>query len=86
MTRPASAFAAMWRSAGSPKASVFPEPVAAIPMRSLPERMIGQHWDWMGEGVVNADVHFSWSSEKPVGIQELDLGLNFGSKYTDSKL
>ena len=36
--------------AGARKASVFPLPVAAMPMTSLPSRRGGQHWLWIGDG------------------------------------
>mmetsp|Transcript_16759 Transcript_16759/g.32424 ORF Transcript_16759/g.32424 Transcript_16759/m.32424 type:complete len:269 (+) Transcript_16759:1483-2289(+) len=38
-------------SPGAPKASVFPDPVEAMPMRSWLLRMMGQLWLWMGLGV-----------------------------------
>ena len=40
--------------AGSRKANVFPEPVCARPIRSLPFKAIGHPWLWMGVGAVNA--------------------------------
>ena len=40
---PAAFCALMCCSAGRPKARVLPDPVAATPTRSCPERMIGQH-------------------------------------------
>lgn len=35
--------ASMCLSAGSPNASVLPEPVEAMPIRSCPDMMMGQH-------------------------------------------
>ena len=40
------------RMAGSRKASVLPEPVAATPMRLRPEKAMGQPCDWMGVGLL----------------------------------
>ena len=50
---------------GRPKASVLPEPVAAMPTRSRPDRMMGQHCAWMGEGCEKPLVDCSSSCEKP---------------------
>ena len=50
---------------GSPKARVLPDPVAAMPIRSWPESMIGQHWAWMGDGWEKVLVHSSTSLSKP---------------------
>lgn len=40
----------MCRNMGSRKAMVFPLPVLAMPMRSLPVMMAGIAWDWIGVG------------------------------------
>ena len=32
------------------KAKVFPDPVCAIPTRSLPDRAVGHPIDWIGVG------------------------------------
>lgn len=37
-------------SIGNKYANVFPEPVSAIPITSLPERIIGIDWAWIGKG------------------------------------
>lgn len=54
-----------WASAGRPNARVFPEPVAAMPTRSRPDRMTGQHMDWMGDGRSNDAVHLRRPLENP---------------------
>lgn len=36
--------------AGRLKPRVFPEPVSAIPITSLPELSTGQQWDWISVG------------------------------------
>mmetsp|Transcript_20859 Transcript_20859/g.45712 ORF Transcript_20859/g.45712 Transcript_20859/m.45712 type:complete len:260 (-) Transcript_20859:78-857(-) len=47
-------------SPGAPKASVLPEPVEAMPIRSRLCRMIGQHWLWIGLGRSYwLNIHFS---------------------------
>ena len=42
----------MWIMAGSRKARVLPEPVAEMPIISLPSSAIGHPWLWMGEAVL----------------------------------
>ena len=42
----------MWRSMGSTKASVLPEPVLAMPMQSRPLMMAGRACAWIGIGFV----------------------------------
>ncbi len=59
--------ALMCCSAGSPKARVFPLPVAAMPTRSWPELMMGQHWAWMGEGSTKSLIACKSSPAKPAG-------------------
>lgn len=41
-------------------------PVAAMPTRSWPARMMGQHWDWMGEGALKSRVECSTLGGSPV--------------------
>lgn len=43
----------MWIMAGRRKARVLPDPVALMPIMSLPRRAMGQPWLWMGEGFTN---------------------------------
>lgn len=50
-----------------PKASVLPEPVAAMPTRSWPDRMMGQHCAWMGDGCAKSLVARRSSAENPAG-------------------
>ncbi len=40
----------MWRNMGRRNAKVFPLPVLAIPIISLPERIMGNAWAWIGVG------------------------------------
>ena len=47
---PDASCAAMCTIAGSPNASVFPDPVAAMPTTSWPARARGQHSAWIGLG------------------------------------
>ena len=42
----------IWRSMGSTKASVLPEPVLAMPMQSRPLMMAGSACAWMGMGLM----------------------------------
>lgn len=39
--------------AGNKNAKVFPDPVADMPIISLPNKAMGQPWDWIGDGAVN---------------------------------
>mmetsp|Transcript_65645 Transcript_65645/g.161624 ORF Transcript_65645/g.161624 Transcript_65645/m.161624 type:complete len:204 (-) Transcript_65645:93-704(-) len=55
---------------GSPNARVFPDPVSAMPTRSLPLRQTGQHCAWMAVGLANP----------------LHASMSFGSKGASEKL
>lgn len=35
----------MWTTEGSKNERVFPEPVLAIPMKSCPDKIMGNDWD-----------------------------------------
>ena len=76
---PASICARMCLMAGKPNASVFPLPVAAIPTRSLPDRAIGRHCDWIGDGIVKFRVAYSSSFDRPDCLK-LDKG--FASQFS----
>lgn len=65
MLTPAAFCARMCFRPGRPNASVLPEPVAAMPTRSLPDWIIGQHCAWIGDGCANVLVDRSRSAEKP---------------------
>jgi hypothetical protein len=43
----------MWTIPGIMNAPVFPDPVLAMPIISLPERLTGIDTDWIGVGVVH---------------------------------
>ena len=60
---------------GRPKASVLPEPVAAMPTRSRPDRMMGQHCAWMGEGCEKPLVDCSSSCEKPAEAEGQEMNM-----------
>lgn len=57
-------------SAGRPKARVLPDPVAATPTRSWPDRMMGQHCAWIGDGWAKSLVAWRRSLEKPAGLTQ----------------
>ena len=61
----ASLCASTWASPGSPKASVLPEPVAAVPTMSRPDKMMGQLCAWIGLGAVKSRVTDSTAGLKP---------------------
>lgn len=63
---PACWLARMWMRPGSPNARVLPEPVAAMPMRSRPEAMMGQQLAWIGDGCEKVRVPDRTSAGKPV--------------------
>jgi len=54
-------------SSGSPNAAVLPEPVCAMPSRSLPSRMAGIASVWMGVGSVKPAAWAAWAraGERP---------------------
>merc|ERR1740128_1325623 len=66
----------MWARAGSVNASVFPEPVSAIPMISRPDARTGQHWACIGVGVSNFPQIFIISFLNPTS-GKVSTGLNF---------
>ena len=51
--------------AGSKKASVFPDPVALMPIMSRPNKAIGQPWLWIGDAVGDdvEDINESYSTK-----------------------
>jgi hypothetical protein len=68
---------------GNPKAIVFPDPVAAIPTMSRPDRAMGRHWDWMGDGNANFRVACSITSGRPAIFDQPWTRLN-QSDWIDS--
>ena len=68
--------ASMWHKAGSPKARVLPEPVAAMPTTSRPDKMMGQHCAWMGDGAAKSSVACSNSAGKPATGDSATLSMS----------